>query len=104
MKKHSAALLMLALALVCLVIHFTFGWQAFQDEASEHNTSAQMGDYLIQWIRDVFENLQSEFLQLFFQFLLLASAFKFMQVEVYEQDVEDVKQQLTRIEKRLEKK
>jgi hypothetical protein len=101
MKKHSAALFMLALAIVCLAIHFVFGWQAFQNEAVEHNTSAAWSEYLTQWVRDVFENLQSEFLQLFFQFLILASAFKFMGVEAYEQDVEDVKQQLTRIEERL---
>jgi hypothetical protein len=101
MKKHSAALFMLALALGCLLAHFVFGWQAFQAEAQEHNTSAVWSEYLIQWGRDVFENLQSEFIQLFFQFLLLAGAFKVIKVHVYEEDVEELRQQLTRIEERL---
>jgi hypothetical protein len=101
MKRHSAALFMLALALVALLAHFVFGWQAFQNEAQEHNSSAVWSEYLIQWARDVFENLQSEFIQLVFQFLLLAGAFKFLRVEAYEEDVEEVRQQLTRIEERL---
>ena len=103
MKKHSAALFMIALAIVCLVIHFVFGWQAFQNDAAEHNSSAVWSEYLTEWVRDVFENLQSEFIQLFFQFLLLAGAFRFIQVQVYEQDTEDIKQQLARIEELVKK-
>ena len=101
MKKHSAALFMLALAVICLFARFLFGWQAFQNDAQEHNTSALWSEYLITWGRDVFENLQSEFIQLFFQFLLLAGAFKFIKVQAYEEDVEEVRAQLTRIEERL---
>jgi hypothetical protein len=101
MKKYSAALFMLSLGILCLAIHFVFGWNAFQDEAAEHGSSAQWSNYFVTWVRDVFENLQSEFIQLFFQFLLIAGAFKFLDIHAYEEDVEELRQQLTRIETRL---
>ena len=97
MKKLSAALFMLALAVVCLGAHFAFGWRAFQQEQQEHNATAQMGAFLVTWGRDVFENLQSEFLQLFFQFMLLAGAFKLISVKAYEEDQEEIKQRLDTI-------
>jgi hypothetical protein len=100
-RRYGAALLMLALGIVCLVVHFAFGWNAFQDEAAEHGSSARWGDYLVTWIRDVFENLQSEFIQLFFQFLLIAGAFRFMDIHAYEEDIEELRKQLTRIEEKL---
>jgi hypothetical protein len=103
MKKYSAALFMLALGLVCLGLHFAFGWNAFKSDAQEHQTSAQMSSYLVTWGRDVFENLQSEFIQLFFQFLLLAGFFKFIKIMAYEEDVEEVKQRLDRIEALLKR-
>lgn len=101
MKKYSAAFFMLALGLICLGLHFAIGWNAFKTDAQEHQTSAAMGAYVTTWGRDVFENLQSEFIQLFFQFLLLAGFFKVIQIQAYEQDVEAVKEQLDRIESRL---
>jgi hypothetical protein len=102
MKKSSAALMMLALAIICLAVHFGLGWQAFQNEAQKHNLEAVSSEYLIEWGRDVFENLQSEFIQLFFQFLLLAGLFKFIGVQVFEEDQEEVKQRLGQIETRLD--
>jgi hypothetical protein len=103
MKKYSAALMMLTLGILCLAVHFIFGWNAFQDEAAEHQSQAVWSEYLVQWVRDVFENLQSEFFQLFFQFLLLAGAFEFMRVKAYEEDQEEMKQRLERIEALLSK-
>jgi hypothetical protein len=100
-RRYGAALLMLAFGLLSLLVHFVFGWNAFQNEAAEHGSSAQWGDYFVTWIRDVFENLQSEFIQLFFQFLLIAGAFKFIQIHAYEEDIEELRQQLTRIEGKL---
>ena len=104
MKKRSAALFMLTLALACLTAHFVFGWQAFQHEQQEHSATASMSSFLVTWGRDVFENLQSEFLQLFFQFLLLAGAFRFIKVEVYEKDQEEIRQRLDQIGKSLERR
>ena len=96
-RKRSAALFMLALAVICLSAHFVFGWRAYQQEQQEHNAAVAMSAFLVTWGRDVFENLQSEFLQLFFQFLLLAGAFRFIKVEVYEKDQEEIKQRLDEI-------
>jgi hypothetical protein len=101
MSKYSAALLMLGLGLVSLGLHFAFGWNAFRTQAHDQQTSADLGTYLVTWGRDVFENLQSEFIQLFFQFLLIAGFFKILSIRAYELDVEEVKQQLDRVESAL---
>jgi hypothetical protein len=98
MGKYRAALLMVALAIVCMVVHFWAGWEAAVEEAAVHGTSEEMSRYLIEWFRDVFENLQSEFWQLAVQFALLAGFFEFMRVRAYEEDQEELKQRLTRIE------
>ena len=98
MRKYSAAVFMLGLGIVCLSLHYWFGWQAYIAEQQEHGSTAIITSYLTVWARDVFENLQSEFLQLFFQFLLLAGAFRYFRIQAYEEDVEEVKAQLTRLE------
>ena len=92
---------MMGFAILCLIIHFWTGWQAAIDEATQHNTTATMDEYFIQWLRDTFENLQSEFWQLAVQFALLAGFFEFIRVKAYEEDEEDVKNRLHRIEQML---
>ncbi len=94
MAKYRAAILMAVLALVFVVIHLYTGWEAEIDEAATHRERAVFGDYLMQWARDTAENLQSEF----WQFALLAGFFEFIRVRAYEEDEEDVKQRLMRIE------
>ena len=101
MSKYTAALLMLGLGLVSLGLHFGLGWSAFRSDAQNQDASASMGAYLVTWGRDVFENLQSEFIQLFFQFLLLAGFFRMLGIRAYEEDVEEVKQRLDRMEQTL---
>ncbi len=98
MGKYRATVLMAVLAIVCLVIHFYTGWKADINEAAAHDELAQMNEYVVQWGRDTFDNLQSEFWQLAFQFALLAGFFEFVRVKAYEEDEEDVKQRLERIE------
>jgi hypothetical protein len=70
--KYSYAWLTLAFFLVSLVLHWHFGWQAFQDEAREHGQVAEFGEFVTQAARDTFENWQSEFLQLLWQVVGLA--------------------------------
>jgi hypothetical protein len=89
---------MIAFALLCVVVHFWFGWQAAIDEAATHDQSATMDEYVIEWVRDTFENLQSEFWQLAVQFALLAGFFEFLRVRAHEEDQEELKQRLSRIE------
>jgi hypothetical protein len=98
MKKYRATILMAALAIVFLLLHLWFGWEAAVEEAATHGTTETWGAYLIQWARDTFENLQSEFWQLAVQFALLAGFFEFMAVKAYEKDEEEMKAQLDRIE------
>jgi len=102
MGKYRAAILMAVLALVFVVIHFYTGWEADVDEAAMHGQTAVLSDYVVQWVRDTAENLQSEFWQLAVQFALLAGLFEFMRVHAYEEDEEDVKQRLQRIEAQLD--
>lgn len=98
MGKYRAAILMAVLALVFVVIHLYTGWESAIDEAATHQERAVFSDYLVQWARDTAENLQSEFWQLAVQFALLAGFFEFIRVRAYEEDEEDVKQRLMRIE------
>jgi hypothetical protein len=98
MVKYRAAGLMVIVALICLAAHFYFGWEAAVDEAATHGQSATMSDYVVEWTRDTFENLQSEFWQLAVQFALLAGFFEFLRVRAYEEDQEEMKERLERIE------
>ena len=71
-KGYAYAWITLGFFLVSLILHWTFGWYAFVDEAAEHGQSAEFGQYLVQMSRDTFENWQSEFLQLLWQVVGLA--------------------------------
>ena len=70
--KYSYAWLTLAFFVVALVLHWYFGWQAFQDEAREHGQPPQFAQFVTEAARDTFENWQSEFLQLLWQVVGLA--------------------------------
>lgn len=98
MGKYRAAVFMAVLATVFVAIHFYSGWEAAIDEAATHQETAVFSDYIVEWVRDTAENLQSEFWQLAVQFALLAGLFEFMRVHAYEEDEEDVKNRLKRIE------
>jgi hypothetical protein len=70
--KYSYAWLTLAFFLISLVLHWYFGWEAFEDEAREHGQAPELAGYLSEMARDTFENWQSEFLQLLWQVVGLA--------------------------------
>ncbi len=98
MGKYRAALLMVAAAVVCVLVHFYAGWEADMNEAAMHGQSAVFSEYVIEWTRDTFENLQSEFWQLAVQFALLAGFFKFIAVRAYEEDQEEIKERVKHLE------
>ncbi|HEV2530051.1 MAG TPA: DUF6766 family protein [Thermomicrobiales bacterium] len=100
-RKLSAIRAMALAAIVCMVVHFVSGWFAAVDEASQQGQAATWGGYLIQWTRDLFENLQSEFWQLAVQFAILAGVFKAIGVVSYEEDEEDLRHRLERMESKL---
>lgn len=70
--KYAYAWITLAFFLGSMLLHWWFGWQAFQDEARDHGQTAELGAFVTQAARDTFENWQSEFLQLLWQVVGLA--------------------------------
>jgi len=67
LKLYAYGWLTLALFLLSLTGHWIFGWSAYVDEQHLHGAPAVAGDYLVEMLRDTFENWQSEFLQLLWQ-------------------------------------
>lgn len=100
-RKYGAAIMMAVIAILFVVLHLYTGWHAAVNDASMHGQSARFGEYLVEWSRDTFENLQSEFWQLAVQFALLAGLFEAIHVRAYEEDEEDLKHRLERIESLL---
>ena len=66
-KKYGYAWITLALFLFSILLHLVFGWEAFRNQAAEHAQVPQWNEFMVEWGRDVFENWQSEFLQLLWQ-------------------------------------
>lgn len=71
-KRYAYAWLTLGFFLVSLLLHFVFGWSAFEDDAAQHGQTPDFNGFLIVMGRDIFENWQSEFLQLLWQVVGLA--------------------------------
>ena len=71
-KRYGYIWVTLALFAISLAGHWLFGWLAYVDEARAHGQAPHAGPYVIQMARDMFENWQSEFLQLIWQVAGLA--------------------------------
>ena len=100
-RRTSAIRTMVLAALVSMVVHLVSGWFAAVDEASQLGQAATWSGYLVQWTRYLFENLQSEFWQLAVQFAILAGLFRAIGVLSYEEDEEDLRHRLERMETKL---
>lgn len=70
--KYSYAWLTVTFFAVSLVLHWYFGWRAFQAEEVQHGETPEVSAFAVQMARDTFENWQSEFLQLLWQVVGLA--------------------------------
>ena len=66
-KKYGFAWVTIGFLLISLLGHWIFGWFAFVDEQRSHNLPVEVGSFIIEMLRDTFENWQSEFLQLLWQ-------------------------------------
>ena len=66
-KKFGFAWVTLGFLAVSLVGHWLFGWFAYVDEQQLHDAPIETGGFVIEMLRDTFENWQSEFLQLLWQ-------------------------------------
>ena len=67
LKKYGFAWVTLGFLAVSLVGHWLFGWFAYVDEQHDVGASVEVSGYVIEMLRDTFENWQSEFLQLLWQ-------------------------------------
>ena len=67
MKKYSFAWVTIGFLVLSLVGHWVFGWFAYVNEQAMHAAPVELGAYVVDMLRDTFENWQSEFLQLLWQ-------------------------------------
>lgn len=66
-RKYSFAWVTLGFLAVSLVGHWVFGWFAYVDDQNMHQAPIHLSGYLVEMLRETFENWQSEFLQLLWQ-------------------------------------
>jgi hypothetical protein len=67
LKKYSFAWVTIGFLILSIIGHWLFGWFAYVDEQQMHEAPIEAGGYVIEMLRDTFENWQSEFLQLLWQ-------------------------------------
>lgn len=65
--KYSYLWVTLVLFLGSFIGHWTFAWFAYADEQLALGEAIEISGYLVEVLRDTFENWQSEFLQLMWQ-------------------------------------
>jgi hypothetical protein len=66
-KKYGFAWVTLGFLLISILGHWMFGWFAYVDEQQALGATVSSGGYVVEMLRDTFENWQSEFLQLLWQ-------------------------------------
>ena len=66
-QKYGFAWVTLGFLVISLIGHWVFGWFAYVDEQQTHGASLEVGGYVVELLRQTFENWQSEFLQLLWQ-------------------------------------
>lgn len=66
-KKYGFAWVTLGFLVVSIIGHWVFGWFAYVDEQQALDATVSGGGYVVEMLRDTFENWQSEFLQLLWQ-------------------------------------
>lgn len=67
LKKYGFAWVTLGFLAISLAGHWVFGWFAYVGEQHSSGASVEVSGYVIEMLRDTFENWQSEFLQLLWQ-------------------------------------
>jgi hypothetical protein len=65
--EYGYAWITLAFFAFSLVGQWLFGWFAYTDEQIAHSRPITASDFVVQMLRETFENWQSEFLQLLWQ-------------------------------------
>jgi hypothetical protein len=67
LKKFGFAWVTLGFLAFSILGHWIFGWYGYVDEQQMHDAPVETGGYVVEMLRDTFENWQSEFLQLLWQ-------------------------------------
>jgi hypothetical protein len=67
LKKFGFAWVTLGFLIITLAGHWIFGWLAYVADQRMHGAPIEVSGYVIEMLRDTFENWQSEFLQLLWQ-------------------------------------
>ena len=101
-RKHKAWAVSAIIALIFMVTHFWFGWEAAKFEAVSHDQTRQMDEYRVEWARDTAENMQSEFWQIAWQMALLAGILAPLAI-AYEQDQEDTKKAIAQLQESIDR-
>ena len=103
-RDYALGWVLLGLFVLFWIGQTVVGWQEFLAEQSEHGQVAQVfgdGGYVWNWARTTLENWQSEMLQLF-AMVVLTSFLIFKGSPESKDGDEEMKQTLTRLERRLE--
>ena len=67
LKKFGFSWVTIGFLAISIFGHWLFGWFAFAQEQQAHSQPIETGPYIVEMLRDTFENWQSEFLQLLWQ-------------------------------------
>lgn len=73
--KYGYIWITLILFLGSFIGHWIFGWYTYVSDQEEHNQPVEVSDYMNEMFETMFENWQSEFLQLMWQVAGLAFLF-----------------------------
>jgi hypothetical protein len=66
-KKYGFAWVTVGFLVVSLIGHWVFGWFAYVDGQQSQGAPVEVNGYVVELLRQTFENWQSEFLQLLWQ-------------------------------------
>ena len=66
-RKYSFAWVTIGFLVLSQVGHWVFGWFSYVNEQAMHAAPVEMSAFVMEMLRDTFENWQSEFLQLLWQ-------------------------------------
>jgi hypothetical protein len=104
-ENYNLSIVLATLFLAAWIVQTWTGWVKFADEQQAHGQAAQWlgsSGYIWEWASATMENWQSEFLQLL-AFVVLTSFLIHRGSPESKDGDEEMKEQLTRIEQRLER-
>jgi hypothetical protein len=104
-QNYNLSIVLLALFLIAWLVQTVTGWYEFMADQQQLGQVAQVfgaDGYVWRWAQATFENWQSEFLQLFAMVVLTSVLIHKGSAESRDSQ-DEMQQQLTRIEKELQK-